>query len=64
MKDTKDVEITDVAQVRYSYNEVRIPVFTGTAVHRDDGLHILHCNKVTVKIDGSIKYIEVLHFNL
>ena len=63
MKDTKDVKITDVAHVKYSYNEVRIPVFTGTAVLRDDGFHILHSNKVTVKIDDSIKYIEVVHLS-
>lgn len=60
MKDTNGVEITDGAHVKYSYNEIRIPVFTGTAILREDGYYILHSNKVIVKIDDSIKYIEVI----
>jgi hypothetical protein len=63
MKDANGNVITDGAHVKYSYNEIRIPVFTGTTILKEDGLHIEHSNKVTVKIDESIKYIEVIYLN-
>ena len=64
MKDINGVTITDGAHVKYSYNEMRIPVFTGTAVLKDEDFHILHSNKVTIKIDESIKYIEVVNITI
>lgn len=63
MKDTNGVELADGAHIKYSYNEIRIPVFTGTVVLSEDEFHILHSNKVTVKIDESIKYLEVIRLN-
>lgn len=63
MKDAKGAEITDGAHVKYSYNDFGIPVFTGITILIEDDLHIQHSNKVTVKIDDSIKYIEVIRLN-
>lgn len=60
MTDINGVEIKDGVHLKYSYNDFRIPVFTGTAVLKEDGFHILHSNKVTVKIDDTIKYLEIL----
>lgn len=61
MKDSNGVSLTDGDHVKYSYNEFRLPVFTGTAVLKEDGFHIVHSNRVAIKLDDSIKYIEVIH---
>lgn len=63
MKDSNGVSITEGSHVKYSYNDFRIPVFTGIVILREDGFHIQHSNKVTVKIEDAIKYIEVIHLN-
>lgn len=62
MKDVNGVEITSGIHVKYSFNDFRLPVFTGTIVQKEDGYHIEHSNKVTVKLDDSIKYIEVVKY--
>jgi hypothetical protein len=60
LTDVNGALIKDGTHVKYSYNEIRIPVFTGLVISKDGELYIEHTNKVTVKVDDSFKYIEVI----
>jgi hypothetical protein len=60
MTDVNGTLITEGAYVKYSFNEIKIPVFSGRIVTITEELHVEHCNKVVVKIDDSIKYIEII----
>lgn len=62
MVDTNGVALIKGAHVKYSYSELRIPVFTGTIIEKADGFYVEHSNKVTVKLDDSIKYVEVVKY--
>ena len=60
MTDVNGTLILDGAYVKYSDNDIKIPVFSGRVVTIAGELHVEHSNKVTVKIDNLIKYIEVI----
>ena len=57
-KNGKSIECGN--NVKYSFNSFGVPVFTGRVICKDGDLYIKHSNKVTVRLDDSIKYIEIV----
>lgn len=61
MTDVNGIIIKTGDHVKYSLNDIRIPMFTGIVVQIDNEYYIEHRNKITVKVDDSFKYIEVIN---
>lgn len=60
MKDNKGKSIEEGDNIKYSFNDFGVPQFTGRVITQEDGLYVEHSNKVKVKLDDSIKFIEIL----
>lgn len=59
-RDINGVTIKAGNRIKYSYNSIGLPVFTGVVIEVSGQLIVEHSNKATVPLDDKIEYIEVL----
>lgn len=64
MKDVKGYVLTIGDNIKYSYNDFGIPTFTGRIIEENEGLYIEHSNKVKIKLDDNIKFIELIPYDV
>ena len=60
MKDRNGVEVQAGDAVKYSFNMMGIPTFTGTVIYENDEWLILHSDKVKVPLNDEIEYLEII----
>jgi hypothetical protein len=64
MKDVKGNIISTGDNIKYSFNDFGFPTFTGRIIEDCEELYIEHSNKIKVKLDETIKYIEIVPYDL